>query len=100
MDWRVRRPSIPVVDVALRARRDSLIAAKSSSSRRASIASFKELAPGFKYPVLEHIVMFKFKDDADANEIGAMSEALHALRKLDGVQELTVGKALSVHQYP
>lgn len=95
MDWRLRRPS-SVVDVALRARRDALTATKASPSRRASIASFKATAPGFKDSVVERIVMFKVKENANPSEVAAMLDALHKLRKLEGVQELTVGTALSV----
>lgn len=96
MDWRLRRPS-SVVDVALRARRDAFIATKASPARRASIASFMATAPGFKAAVVERVVMLKLKENAGPHEVAAMLDALHALRKLDGVQELTVGTALSVH---
>ncbi|KAG0565951.1 hypothetical protein M758_7G025200 [Ceratodon purpureus] len=93
---RMRRPS-SVADIALRGRRDSMQAAEqASSSRRASIAEFLSTAPGFTDPVIEHIVLFKVKADADLQEIQAMIDALHGLRKLEGVLELTVGSALSV----
>ena len=87
-----------MADIALRGRRDSMQAAEqASSSRRASIAEFLSTAPGFTDPVIEHIVLFKVKADADLQEIQAMIDALHGLRKLEGVLELTVGSALSVY---
>jgi hypothetical protein len=70
---------------------------QASSSRRASVAAFLSTAPGFSHPVVEHIVLFKVKPDADPVQTQAMLDALHELRKLEGVLELTVGSALSVY---
>jgi hypothetical protein len=87
-----------VAEVALRGRRDSVQAVEqASSSRRASVAAFLSTAPGFSHPVVEHIVLFKVKPDADPVQTQAMLDALHELRKLEGVLELTVGSALSVY---
>ncbi|XP_024396642.1 stress-response A/B barrel domain-containing protein DABB1 [Physcomitrium patens] len=93
---RMRRPS-SIAEASLRGRRVSVVAAeKASLSRRQSHAAFLSMAPGFTEYVVEHVVLFKVKDDADPAEKKAMLDALHELRSLNGVLELTVGSALSV----
>ena len=84
-----------MAEVALRGQRDSVQAVEqASSSRRVSVAAFLFIAPGFSHPVIGHIVLFKVKLDADPVQTQAMLDALHALRKLEGVLELTLGSAL------
>jgi len=88
-----------VMEVALRGPRESMAAEileKASSSRRASHEAFLSTAPCHKEPVVEHVVLFKIKPDADPEHKSALLDAVHELRKLDGVLELTIGAALSV----
>lgn len=96
VESRMRRPS-SIAEASLRGRRESVIAAeKSSLIRRESHAAFLSTARGFTECVVEHVVLFKVMDDADPAEKKAMIDALHELRSLGGVLELTVGSALSV----
>lgn len=88
-----------MAEVALRGPKESMaveILEKASSSRRASHEAFLSTAQCHTEPVIEHVVLLKIKPDADSVDKSALLDAVHELRKLDGVLELTIGAALSV----